>query len=229
MAANAPPRPPKSLALLSILALGLWSGCPGPPGPPPTPSGFPCQTLFADGGVVGTGKQAVAVASRAATLWKFSLRPISAQAAVGSDGVDHGGDWLVHFDTPGGGGLATALVRPDEVIVTGICEADGGIPALAAWSVDSPAAVSLALDAGCRLPESISLELMNQTDPRSPFAPTDPAWLVGAVGADGGYDPCVIDAVSGAFGMPLAGLATGGPADGGVADGGPADGGPDAG
>ncbi|MHB1847289.1 MAG: hypothetical protein ACYCWW_20890 [Deltaproteobacteria bacterium] len=190
-------------------ALCLAAGCPGPPGPigPISPGAGldSCQTIFTDGGVVGTAAQAFAAAGPIATQWRSSVRPIDASSTVGPDGIDQTGSWTVGFNTPDGLGVATAVVAATSIVVAGSCAAKGGFPALVAWNVDSSAAIAIAADAGCVLPSEIPIQLLNQVNPTSPFAPTDPTWLLSGAFPDGGPRNCYVDAVNGTFGAPDAG------------------------
>ncbi len=183
-----------------------------------------CANLFwYDGGSVGTALQVLRGATAAVNAWNPGLSLSGVSGVVARDGTDPDGGWVYTFSSSRGG-EATVRPLPGRTVVAGDCAIPDDAGIVLDWRIDSPAALSAVADAGFLLDSSVQMQLLSGTDPNSPLNGIDPAWIVIAGLPDGGRGPCVVDAATGAFGLPAPdGGTDGGPGDGGT------DGGADAG
>ncbi len=224
------------LLSLAILAACGSSSSGQPPLQSPIASG--CPNIFVyDGGAVGSALDVFPTARAAIDDWTSGLFLTGVSGSVGRDGTDQdGGYWMFSFENPKSG-LATVRPEPHETLVTGSCTAPCPSPkdpscrpppVIVGWKVDSTGALAVAADAGCRLTPPVGLQLRSSNDPGSPLCGVDPAWLVAAGLPDGGQGICVVDAATGAFGLPRPDGGSGAcvPSAGGSSDAG--DGGPQA-
>ncbi len=208
----------KSL-LAALLAAALVACSPNPgSGLDASFAGIACQDFFSesDGGSVGSASQLLPVARASADAWKQGLALTSLMGTVGADGssATDGGSWNFQFSTVRAPpSLASVQATAEVVAVTGLCVWPSGSRAAVSWTVDSSAAFATAADAGCPLGPVNRVELRALSDPTSPLFDVDPAWIINAHG-DGGAVECVVDATTGAYGVP--------PPDGGATDGGAA-------
>ena len=196
---------------LILLIVGLSTGC-GPQLSGLDASIAPGCFLDYDGGAVGSADQVLPTVTAAAKALKPGLVMIGLQGKLSPDGTDVGGGWTFTFGSPTIAGLLTVQPFATHTTVAGDCGLVSAEPSIRNFKIDSPQALAIAVDAGCVLGTIVPVKLAGYSDSSSPLFDIDPAWLInGSVGRS-----CVVDANTGAFGIPV---------DGGVADGGAPDGG----
>lgn len=192
----------RSLPVASLLL--VLAACPAASEGTPIatgPSLLTCEPVLLDGGAVGSALQLLPKAVAAEAEWRPGLSLIGVTGVVAPDGTDPGGSWSYLFGSPSVAGRGTVSLLPNEILVTGACQLVTHTPAISNWDLDSPAALALAADAGCEIGPTSTVQLFGVKDPASPLAGIDPAWTIQSQ-FDGGISSCVVDATTGAFGIP---------------------------
>jgi hypothetical protein len=204
----------RTLGTLTLLIAALSTGCEG--------GGSPISGLDAsvetgctafldyDAGAIGSAGQVVTVATAAADAWKPGLVMTGLQGKISPDGTDVDGGWTFTFGSPTITGLATVEPRATDTLVAGDCAFQSNEPSIRDFRIDSPLALAIAVDAGCVLGSTVPVQLMGASNSASPLFDIDPAWLISASSVDGGPRSCVVDADTGAFGIPTDGGVPGG-------------------
>jgi hypothetical protein len=192
--------------LIAALATGCQSSA--PTGELDASVGSGCTTfLDFDAGAIGSAGQVLPVVIAAANAWKPGLAMTALEGKVSPNGTDVDGGWTFTFGSPTVSGLATVEPRATDTLVAGDCafRSDGGEPSIRDFKIDSPLALAVAADAGCVLGPTVSVRLLGESNTASPLFGVDPAWLISASSVDGGPRSCVVDANTGAFGLPADG------------------------
>jgi hypothetical protein len=203
----------RRVQILTLAALlpANWA-CQGTPPVPLTASeetGCP-QFFRYDAGAVGSAGQVLPVVTAAVNAWKPDLEMTELEGRLSPNGTDVDGGWTFTFSNPTVPGLATVEPLATETIVAGNCEVPSTAPSIRIFKIDSPVALAVAADAGCVLGAIVPVKLAGIADPSSPLFTIDPAWLINATSVDGGPISCVVDAMTGAFGVPDGGRPDGG-------------------
>lgn len=199
----------------------LLAGCPAASesggGAPSTgfPSGIQnCTPFTLDAGAVGSALQLLPQAVADEAEWRPGLSLVGIIGIAAPDGTDPQGSWTYKFGSPSLAGTGFVTILPNRTFVTGACHEPPKTPAIANWKIDSPAALTLAMDAGCKVGLVSTMQLYGIKDPASPLNGIDPAWNISS-SDDAGISTCAIDATTGAFGIPDAGTAGSASGDGG--------------
>jgi hypothetical protein len=164
--------------------------------------GTGCQDfLDYDGGRIGSAQQVLVVATAAVNAWKPDLEMTGLQGKLSPDGTDVDGGWTFTFSNPTVSGQATVDPFATHTVVAGDCGYMSNTPVIRDFKIDSPLAFAIAADAGCVLGSVVPVRLAGQSDSSSPLYGIDPAWLINATVA-GTSSTCVVNAITGAFGIP---------------------------
>lgn len=202
----------RTFALIALIA-ALSSGC-GPQLSGLDASIAPGCVAFLDydGGAVGSADQVLPTVTAAAKAWKSGLVMTGLQGRLSPNGTDVDGGWTFTFGSPTVAGLATVQPFATHTTVAGDCSLVSAEPSIRNFKIDSPQALAIAMDAGCGLGSIVPVKLAGYSNSSSPLFDINPAWLItGSV--SGSARSCVVDANTGAFGLPV---------DGGISDAGDA-------
>ncbi len=170
-----------------------------------------CQDfLDYDGGAVGTAGQVLPLVTNAVNAWKPDLVMTGLVGKLSPNGTDVDGGWTFTYGSPTITGLATVQPFATHTIVAGDCDYQSNEPSIRDFHVDSNVALAIAVDAGCVLASIVPVSLVGIDNHASPLYNIAPAWLINA-SVKGVEQTCVVNADTGAFGLPV---------DGGAGDGG---------